>query len=278
MSPLVPPPSRFFLVGLLLGSLLGCADAPDTPANEDRASVTDADTLQLRTRADSVAFRAVAASGGFDAWHALPALRFEFGIEREGQQRTAARHYWDKTQNRYRVEWPGGGDTTYVAIFPAWPDSVRVYTAGQPLDGVAADAARASARQRTINDTYWLLAPLKLFDPGVTRTYVPDSSDATTDVLRLSFDSVGMTPGDRYWLFIDKASGQLQRWTYVLEADPTPRSFEWTAYQTLPGPRGPVYLSARKQATGAPVAILTDALRAPATVDTTLFSDPTPRL
>jgi hypothetical protein len=225
-----------------------------------------------------VAYRAVQASGGLDAWHALPALRFEFGIERGGQQQVAARHYWDKAGNRYRVEWPGGGDTTYVAIFSSWPDSARVFAGGRPLEGRAAAAAVATAQRRTINDTYWLLAPLKLFDEGVTRTYIPDSSDASTDVVRLSFDGVGLTPGDRYWLFVDKASGELERWTFVLEADPTPRSFDWTAYQTLAGPRGPVYLSARKQATGAPVAILTDGLRAPATVDSTLFSDPNPRL
>jgi hypothetical protein len=256
-------------------TLLGCADTPDAPAAETEPVAAP---VPLDTRADSIAYRAVEASGGFDAWHALPALRFEFGIEREGQQQIAARHYWDKARDRYRVEWPGAGDTTYVALFSAWPDSATVYAAGEPLIGAAAEEALATAQRRTINDTYWLLAPLKLFDPGVTRTYVPDSSDAMHDAIRLSFDNVGITPGDQYWLFIDTETGRLTRWTFVLEADPTPRSFDWTAYQTLQGPAGPVYLSARKEATAAPVAILTQALQAPATVDSTLFTDPTPRL
>ena len=260
---------------LALCAVIGCADAP--PSNAP-AGMEPQQPVALENRADSIAYRAVEASGGFDAWHALPALRFEFGIEREGQQQIAARHYWDKIGNRYRVEWPGAGDTTYVALFSAWPDSATVYAAGEPLTGVAAEEAIATAERRTINDTYWLLAPLKLFDPGVTRTYVPDSSDATHDAIRLSFDDVGMTPGDQYWLFIDKETGRLTRWTFVLEANPTPRSFEWTAYQTLQGPAGPIYLSARKEATAAPVAILTQALQAPATVDSTLFTDPTPRL
>jgi hypothetical protein len=264
------------LAGLVLGILTGCADPGSAPPADSQSQSPP--PLPLATQADSVAYRVVEASGGLDAWQALPALRFEFGIERDGQQQVAARHYWDKTQNRYRVEWPGGGDTTYVALFSSWPDSAAVYAGAEPLEGAAAEEALTTARRRTINDTYWLLAPFKLFDPGVTRTYVPDSSDATTDAIRLSFDDVGMTPGDRYWLFVDKATGQLQRWTFVLEGDTTPRSFDWTAYQTLPGPDGPVYLSARKEAVGAPVAILTDALRAPATVDSTLFSDPSPRL
>jgi hypothetical protein len=259
----------------LLACLLGCADAP-TPTPADAASAPP--PVALATRADSIAYRAVEASGGFAAWEALPALRFEFGIEREGQQRVAARHYWNKSHNRYRVEWPGGGDTTYVALFSPWPDDVRTFADGQPLEGGAAEAAAATARRRTINDTYWLLAPLKLFDPGVSRAYAPDSSDATTDAIRLSFDGVGLTPGDRYWLFIDRETGELRRWTFLLEGDEAPRSFRWTAYQTLPGPGGPVYLSARKEATAAPVAILTDGLRAPAAVDSALFTDPSPRL
>src|SRR5690606_15391957 len=135
-----------------------------------------------------------------------------------------------------------------------------------------------TARGRTINDTYWLLAPFKLFDPGVTRTYVPDSSDADTDVIRLSFDGVGLTPGDQYWLFIDKATGRLTRWTLVLESNPTPRSYDWTAYQTLQGPQGRVFLSARKQDVGAARAVLTDNIIVPASVDSTLFTDPQPRL
>ena len=262
----------------LLALFLGCADS-SSPGPDAGASTAPAPPpVPLQTTADSIAYRMAEAAGGFAAWQALPALRFEFGVERDGEARTAARHFWDKHQNRYRVEWPGEGDTTYVALFSAWPDSVETFAAGEPLQGAAADEAAATARRRTINDTYWLLAPLKAFDEGVTRTYVPDSSDAETAVLRLSFDGVGITPGDRYWLFVDRASGQLQKWTYVLEADPNPRSFAWTAYRTLSRPSGAVSLSARKEATFAPVAILTGGLRAPATVDSTLFTDPQPRL
>jgi hypothetical protein len=271
------PRLLFFCFALLLAGfallLAGCADAP-APAAPPVESVP----VPIQTRADSVALQAIAASGGFDAWNALPALRFDFGVERDGQQQTAARHYWDKGQNRYRVEWPGGPDSTYVALFTAWPDSGRAFVNGTPLDGVAGTEAMETARSRTINDTYWLLAPLKLFDPGVTRTFVPDSSDAATDAIRLSFADVGMTPGDQYWLFIDRASGRLTKWTFVLEGNPTPRSFEWTAYQTLQSPDGRVLLSARKQAIGGPIAILTDNLVAPSTVDETLFTDPQPRL
>lgn len=257
-----------YLLALLL--LAGCSEAPPPPA--------DAPRLPLANRADSVAFRIVEASGGLEAWEALPGLRFEFGFERDGQQQVAARHYWDKREGRYRVEWPGGEDTTLVAIFSVWPDSGRVYANGAPLEGEAGEEALAAARRRTINDTYWLLAPLKVFDEGVTRTLAPDSSDAETDAIRLSFDGVGLTPGDQYWLFADRATGRLERWTFALEGNPSPRSFEWTAYQRLSGPGGPVFLSARKQALGSPGAILTDGLQTVASPDSAMFADPQPRL
>ena len=263
--------SRALPLLLSLAVLVGCGDAPPPLPPE-------ADPIAVQTRADSVALQVIASSGGLDAWNALPALRFDFGFERDGQQQTAARHYWDKRRDRYRVEWPGGGDSTYVALLFASPDSARVFANGAPLEGEAYAEALATARERRINDTYWLLAPLKLFDEGVTRTFVPDSSDAQTDVIKLTFSNVGLTPGDQYWLFVDRESGRLTKWTFVLEGNPTPRSFAWTAYQTLQSPDGRVHLSARKEAIGGPIAILTDQLVVPSRVDSTLFTDPQPRL
>lgn len=264
-------PSYLLLCPVLL--VAGCAEPPaPEPAPAETEEVVPT------TKADSVAMRVVAASGGFEAWHALPALRFSYGVEQDGQSRIAARHLWDKQGNRYRVEWPGGEDSTYTALFTAWPDSGRAYLNGTLLDGSAGDMAMASARSRTINDTYWLLAPFKLFDAGVTRTYVPDSSDAATDAIQLSFDGVGLTPGDRYWLFVDKETGRLVRWTFLLQGDSNTRSSRWTAYRPLASPQGRVFLSARKEVVGAPVAILTDELQAPTSLDSTWFTDPTPRL
>ena len=262
-------------IALLLPLLaIGCANEPTPPPASEPD--TESFAVPLETRADSVAFRLVEASGGFEAWNALPVLRFEYGFERDGQQQVAARHYWDKHHNRYCVEWPGGEDSTYVGIFSAWPDSGQVYVNGTLLDGDAGEAALATAHRRTINDTYWLLAPLKVFDDGVTRSYVPDSSSATTDVIKLSFSNVGLTPGDQYWLSVDRESGRLRQWTFVLEGNPRPLSFKWTDYYQLNGPAGPVLLSRRKER--ADGATLTDQLRALATADSTLFTDPQPRL
>lgn len=251
--------------------LAACAPDPGPPVT---------DRPELATRADSVAWR-IATYAGAEAWEALPSLRFAFAVERDGEVTVVARHLWDRRANRYRVEWPATApeDSVYVALFTDWPEEGSVFRGGRPVETIGGRPALEAARRRTINDTYWLLAPLKLFDPGVTRTHVPDSADARLDVVRLAFDDgVGLTPGDRYWLFADRETGRLERWTFLLQGTETPRSFRWTGYEGVPGPAGEVRLATRKEPLGGGNAILTGGLDAPEALDPADFTDPRPRL
>ncbi len=249
---------------------LGCEpSAPSQPA---------ALTLPaLETRADTVAMRAYEAAGGPAAWASVPFLRFHFAAEREGAARPAVRHLWDRRTGAYRVEMPGGPDTTYVVLFNVNTRKGTAYLDGAPLDSTQSAGMVERAYGRFINDTYWLLVPLKLFDPGVRRAYVADSSDAATDVLHLSFEQVGLTPGDQYWLYVDKASGQVKAWAYRLQSGRTGR-YVWTGYEAHAAPAGTLDLATRKEAPGGGVAILTDHLGIPADVPAELFTDPRPRL
>lgn len=52
------------------------------------------------------------------------------------------------------------------------------------------------------NDSFWLLAPFKVFDPGTTRTIV--STDEAAHGLMVSYDSGGVTPGDSYLWLLDE--------------------------------------------------------------------------
>jgi hypothetical protein len=74
--------------------------------------------------------------------------------------------------------------------------------------------------RRFINDTYWLLMGFKTFDPGVTREYVGQQADAggaLHDVVKLSFDKVGLTPGDQYWMWVNRDTGLVDQWHMMLE-------------------------------------------------------------
>lgn len=279
------PCFRSTLIAILLvgaGVLAGCTSGSES---EGDTAVVPTDTIAPETRADSVAYRLLQAHGA-DAWASAPYLRFNFGIETPDGRQTITRHLWDRTTGEYRMEWSTGPDSSYVALVDARAVQNErlagtVYLNGTELSGSAGETAREQAYARFVNDTYWLLSPLKVFDPGVDRTYLPDSSTAEHDVLRLTFDDVGRTPGDRYWLYVSTETGRLDRWAYHLQGmseDDPPQFYDWTQYEELQAPAGTVRLSARKDAVGADQALLTNALALPSTAPEGAFSTPEPML
>ena len=81
-----------------------------------------------------------------------------------------------------------------------------------------------------MNDTYWLLMPYKLKDPGVTLALDGEETKGgeAWDKLRLTFDNVGLTPKDKYWAYVNRKTGLVDRWDYVLKGESKPpTSFTW---------------------------------------------------
>lgn len=264
---------------LLATAVFMAACVQDTPPHSDPA-MAEAERPALRTKADSVAMVLYDSLGGPAAWASVPYLRFNFGIDRGGEHQVFNRHLWNRTTGDYRLEWTQGEDSSYVALFNINTQDGNVYLNGTPVDSTRRDELLARAYRSFINDTYWLLAPVKVFDSGVTRTYVADSSDARHDVIRLTFQDVGLTPGDTYWLFVDKNTGRLARWTMVLQGDTDvpPRGNTWEAYERHEVPGGSVQVATRKPGRTGDVAIVTDEVEMPSDVPAELFTDPNPRL
>ena len=235
------------------------------------------------TAADSLAVRIAEASGGLDAFTSLPTLRFDWAVVRDTQEVVRRRHLWDRAGDRYRMEWPGGVDSTYVALFqPGAFDadtptgSVALSIAGgapQALGGEPLAEELRGAYERYINDAYWLLAPLKMMDPGVRRALAPDSGAA---VLAVSFDGVGLTPGDRYWITTDPTSGAMTRWTFQLEGDTTTGVWDWSQPESIQTPRGPLLLPTVKATPNGSRMILTQPMPVP--TDASVWTDLAPRL
>jgi hypothetical protein len=257
--------------GVLLLLLVG-------PMSLAQAQPSRQDLPPLRTRADSVALRVYEAMGGPEVWSAARYLQFQFGRESDGVRQVFRKHAWDRWTGQYRVEWQQGLDSAYVVLFNVNTRQGRAYLNGGAVPTSAEAALLADAYEGFINDTYWLLMPVKLLDPGVYRTYVPDSSNAVQEVIELAFGSVGLTPGDRYWVYVNRATGLVDRWAMVLQGNPTaaPRVNQWTDYQTFETPAGALRLAVRKQ--GARSALMTDGLVVSVTVPPDLFTDPRPRL
>ena len=278
--------ARFpLLATLVVAGLFWTACASDSTTESGPTTTAPTDTIAPETRADSVAYRLLQAHGA-DAWATAPYLRFNFGIETPNGGQTIARHLWNRTTGEYRIEWSAGPDSSYVALVNVREQrdgrlDGTVYLNGDALTGAAGESAREQAYGRFVNDTYWLLAPLKVYDPGVNRTYLADSSTADHDVIQLTFNDVGRTPGDQYWLYVSTETGQLDRWAYHLQGmpdDAPPQFYDWTQYQELQAPDGTVRLAPRKEAVGADRALLTNQLALPESPPDGAFSTPTPIL
>jgi hypothetical protein len=233
---------------------------------------------RLETSADSLAYRVIEASGGLDAWESLPALAWEWAVVQDSVERIRTYHLWDKRRDRARVEWPVGEDSVAVAVLspstfdPEAPVG-EVAINGVPQTGAGREERLVQAHRRFVNDGYWLLAPLKTLDPGVRRSV---DSTSIRQVLALSFEGVGLTPGDRYWLDVDPVSGAMTGWTYQLEGDSTQSRWEWIDPIDVPTPQGPLRLATLKVKDGEGTIILTDP-QAVDEVDETAFTDLAPR-
>ena len=264
------------LTVLVAAGLLGCSTGAS-----DESSETPFSLPALETHADSLAMMAYDAAGGPEAFAAIKGLRFDFGVERMGTRVRRNSHLWDRTTGDYRLEYMQGEDSSYVVLFNINSQEGQVYLNGTQVADSTDHANRLSRAYRSfVNDTYWLLAPVKMLDPGVTRTYEADSSDANIQVVKLTFEGVGLTPGDQYWMYLNADNGQLVRWAFVLQGnlDAPARAFNWMDYDEYETPAGPVTLSARKNIAGQPASLLTDAIQVYSAVPEWLMSDPTARL
>lgn len=104
------------------------------------------------------------------------------------------------------------------------------------------------AYEQWVNDSYWLVMPFKLDDPGVSLKYVgkkKSNAMADCDVLEMTFTEVGVTPQNKYHVYIDEKNNLVSQWDYFPNAtDTKPRfSTPWANYKAygdvkLSGDRG----------------------------------------
>jgi hypothetical protein len=184
-------------------------------------------------KALEIADRVMRSLGGREAWDKTRFLRFGFGTERDGkfQGRT---HVWDKWTGRYRVEGQTREGQPYVILMNLNTKAGRAWLAGKELSGDDLTQHIDRGYGAWVNDTYWLLMPYKLTDPGVTLTYAGEATDGgvTYDKVQLRFDNVGLTPKDTYWVWVNRDTGLVDRWDYVLKGeDVPPTTWTWTGWK-----------------------------------------------
>jgi hypothetical protein len=185
-------------------------------------------------RALEVADRVMETLGGAESWNATRFLRFDFAMDRDGRNVERRSHNWDKLSGAYRLEARTTAGDPFIVLMNLNTREGSAWLKGAPVQGDELKTLLEEAFTLWTNDTYWLLMPYKMRDPGVVLAY--DGLEAREkqrwDKVRLSFDGVGLTPKDRYWVYVNRRTGLVDRWEFVPNGESKPRtSFAWDGWQ-----------------------------------------------
>jgi len=189
---------------------------------------------QSDSRAIEIANNVMEANGGEKNWDKTRYLQWNFFGRRMW--------YWDKTTGDVRCEMIDQGVRIAMNIND---NSGSVYVHGAiQTHRDSLDKYLEMGYRMWINDSYWLVMPFKLQDPGTTIKYVGHKTTTEgnlCDVLELTFNEVGLTPDNKYLIYIDPVSSRVVQWDYFRDfSDAEPAlSTPWTGYQKY----GNIYLS-----------------------------------
>ena len=236
---------RIVPTAALLLALAGCAGSeeasappaavPVNPAAEGfNAAGSDEEAIAI---ADAV-MASMGGRRGFDETRYLSWNFFGF--------RT---HVWDKLSGDLRFE-----QGPALTLMNVHTKEGRVWEEGEEItDPTVLAETLQTGYEAFINDSYWLLMPYKLKDSGVTLELL---GDATTEagreahVLQLTFDSVGVTPQNKYHVYVDKERMLVEQWNFFDSyEDPEPQfKTPWAQWEShgailLSGDRGERQLS-----------------------------------
>ena len=194
------------------------------------AAAACAETAKSDLKAVQVADEVMKTLGGRDHWDALGAIRWSFDVSLDDTVRASRRQAWDKHTNWYRVEGVNRQGQKFVLTTKLDTGEGHAWVNGQAIEGDSLKKLMKRAHSLWTNDSYWLLMPYKLRDPGVTLTYDSEFRDSTGNVfdkLALAFENVGETPGDHYWVYVNRRTHRIEHWDMVLQGEQPPPE-QWT--------------------------------------------------
>ena len=139
-------------------------------------------------------------------------------------------HYkWFKSEHKCEVYWKN-----YTVILDTENhDNSKVIIGDQDYNGEDKHDLIHKAEAYFNNDTFWLVAPYKVFDAGVERRLV--KTEDNKDALLITYTSGGSTPGDSYLWHFDKSGKptSYQMWTSILPIDGLEATWnDWTTTES----------------------------------------------
>jgi hypothetical protein len=159
--------------------------------------------------AEALADKMLRSLGGAEAWERTRALRLQMNERRPII-------LWDRDRGMAEIVYPKRDDlrvvlNTHSGKGKAWSGKKRLAPDKE-------DKALATAQRDFFNDTFWLIAPFKIRDPGTRRTVVREGQESH---LLVEYQSGGSTPGDAYlWEISETGRPTAWRmWVSILPVD-----------------------------------------------------------
>lgn len=241
-------------------------------------------------------------SGGKDTYERARYLEFTWAVEKEGTIGSTRNHVWDRHTGDYVLTMKDRKTGDDLAIYFNVDTKEGVaFRNGEIQEGAAGTELVDKAFRVFINDTYWLLAPLKLQDYGVRvvtlghsdleEIYPFDPVNPRVDqrskdpghshdpkkpefsekkeyvAIRVFFAKpVGLTPGDQYWFYVTH-KGRVVKWKYTLE-DGSEGAWLWSGDKDC---GMGLTLATRKESLDGKTAIVFPNVRFSETMDQTAF-------
>ena len=204
---------------------------PNPPAPDFNLEGSDAKAIEI-------ADRVMNAMGGRKAWDETRYVSWNFFGRRH--------HLWDKYTGNVRIEAKDekGSTTTWLMNINTNTGQVRLGDKSISTDGKMLEQGYSA----WVNDSYWLFMPYKLKDSGVTLKYIGEGKTEVgndADIIELTFAKVGLTPQNKYHIWVGKQSNLVEQWAYYAKATDDEPKFviPWANWQKygkilLSGDRG----------------------------------------
>lgn len=156
-----------------------------------------------------------------DAYKATDYIEFTF----------KKRHHfkWNKTENTCEVYWKN----YKVNLDLKDSSKSEAFQSDIKIEGEESKELIAKALSYFNNDTFWVVAPYKVFDEGTKRSVV--TLENNEKALLVNYTSGGSTPGDSYLWHLDENGKpkSFKMWTSILPIDGLEATWsDWTTTET----------------------------------------------
>ncbi|RMG85703.1 MAG: hypothetical protein D6714_05475 [Bacteroidetes bacterium] len=137
-------------------------------------------------------------------------------------------YLWDKQNNLVKVHW----DDQDVYLYTKTVTGKAFKNGAEVRDSLQKAELIQKAWAYFCNDSWWLNAPVKAFDPGTERSLV--TLDDGRKGLMVTYTSGGVTPGDSYVWILDESGlpTSYKMWVSIIPVGGM--EFTWEKWETLP--------------------------------------------